>query len=119
MAQITFRCEYCGAEVTKQLKHRNDAPRFCCQSCAGKWRAANGMVPVGFGIKKRGKLPYDIVKIRVTKTLEELFQVFRPDVGREYQAEKYKGQGAVKSVGYVIDVNGHRVNIRQNECVEV
>ena len=68
---------------------------------------------------KREPPAHDIVSIRVTTMLEDLFQDFRPVTGREYRAERYKLQGIAKKVGYVIDVNGHRVNIRQNEGVEV
>lgn len=54
----------------------------------------------------------------MTKELE-LFPEFRPERGETYPAERYAGQGGVKRAGYVICVNGHRVNIRADECVEV
>lgn len=119
MALTTFQCAYCGKVETKERMRSKSGQNFCSRQCAGKWRAANGMMPKRFGAYKREPPEHDIVGIRVTAMLEELFQDFRPVTGREYRAERYKLQGMAKKVGYVIDVNGHRVNIRQNECVEV
>ena len=49
----------------------------------------------------------------------DLFPEFRPEVGALYRAERYAGYAGIKQIGYVIQVNGHRVNIRESECVEV
>lgn len=64
---------------------------------------------------KPGTLPHEKVKIKVTEELT-LFDEFEPEKGKVYEAERYNGPGAI---GYVIEVNGHRVNIRWNECEEV
>ena len=48
----------------------------------------------------------------------DLFPDFVPEVGRVYDAEKYK-DAHYSMPGYVIVVNGHRVNVRYNECEEV
>ena len=113
-----FKCDYCGNEFTRNHKYPESAHSFCCYQCAAKWRVENGRHNAGFTMENRGTLPYDDVKIRVTKDLD-LFPDYRPRVGDVYKAERYQGQNLSKLIGYVIAVNGHRVNIRQNECVEV
>ena len=54
-------------------------------------------------------------RIRITKEIF-LYPEFKPEFGAEYTAERYQYG---KNVGYVIVVNGHRVNVRWNECEEV
>lgn len=116
--EYTFKCANCGKEIIRNVK-RPERPRaFCCYTCAAKWRVDHGQYQMGFTMENRGTLPYDDVKIRVTKDLD-LFPDYRPKVGDVYKAERYQGQNLSKVIGYVIAVNGHRVNIRQNECVEV
>lgn len=57
------------------------------------------------------------VKIVVVRKID-LFPGFVPEVGKVYDAEKYK-DAHYSMPGYVIVVNGHRVNVRYNECKEV
>lgn len=54
-------------------------------------------------------------RIRITKEIF-LYPEFKPELGAEYTAERYQYG---KNVGYVVVVNGHRVNVRRNECEEV
>lgn len=54
-------------------------------------------------------------RIRITKEIF-LYPEFKPELGAEYTAERYQYG---KNVGYVVVVNGHRVNVRWNECEEV
>lgn len=68
--------------------------------------------------KGQGALPHTDCDIQITKKID-LFPEFRPEVGALYRAERYAGYAGIKQIGYVIQVNGHRVNIRENECVEV
>lgn len=56
--------------------------------------------------------------IQVVENID-LFPEYKPAVGRRYRAERYQGYAGLKRIGYVIEVNGHRVNVRQEECVEV
>lgn len=114
---FTFQCDYCGATVTRERKHGSYPHRFCGYSCAAKWRAKNGCAPTG-PRSVAGGLPHKNVRIRMTKELE-LFPEFRPECGETYPAERYAGQGGIRRPGYVICVNGHRINIRADECVEV
>ena len=114
---FTFQCDYCGTTVTSERRNGKSPHRFCGYSCAAKWRAKNGCARTG-PRSVAGGLPHENVRIRMTKELE-LFPEFRPERGETYPAERYAGQGGVKRAGYVICVNGHRVNIRADECVEV
>lgn len=116
--KYTFKCSYCGKTVTKIISYKPKDISFCDCSCAARWRISHGKYPIGFTMENRGNLPYELVNIQLKSEIN-LFPEFRPVVGKTYRAERYKGQGDVRQVGYVIDVNGHRVNIRQNECVEV
>lgn len=46
-----------------------------------------------------------------------IYADFRPIPGKTYIAEKYECHRA--PTGYVVSVNGHRVNVRNDECKEV
>ena len=118
MAKITFACDYCGTVVTKKRGKKAAAHSFCSYTCAAKWRIANGRVRQSYDMNNRGKLPHDMVDIKVTEVID-LFPVCRPVVGKQYRAERYKGQGNPDRIGYVINVNGKRINIRMDECEEV
>lgn len=104
-----YVCEFCG----KEFYHAGrNSRRFCGKTCAGRAiLRSNG----GSGHKK-GK--YTMVKIVVTQDLC-LRPGMNPIVGNTYDAERYTTQYSRTGVGYVITVNGHRINVRTDECVEV
>lgn len=113
-----LKCDYCGKEFTRKREYRESTHRFCSRACSARWVSAKGQTLKTFTMENRGTLPHDDVNVRITADLD-LFPGYRPNVGSVYKAERYQGQGGSKLIGYVIAVNGHRVNIRQNECVEV
>lgn len=116
---VTFKCKNCGEIAVRTGKSAHKGQKFCCLSCAAKWRTSHvQQVHKTFTMDNRGTLPYDDVNVRITADLD-LFPGYRPNVGSVYKAERYQGQGGSKLIGYVIAVNGHRVNIRRDECVEV
>lgn len=120
-AKITFVCANCGIVFTKERRKCTRNRRFCCRKCAGLWQSKHRKGDSPFKVKTpdEPRPPrYDVVDIRVTEPLD-VFPEYRPTVGRRYRAERYQGYAGLKRIGYVIEVNGHRVNVRQEECVEV
>lgn len=109
---VQFVFPVCGKRVTR-IREPGQKSYFCSQTCFNFARR-NGM----WGQRKETSLPGDLahekVTIKITKDIP-IFQQMRPKIGALYAAEKYDG----KYHGYVINVNGYRVNIRWNECVEV
>lgn len=123
MAWDSFNCDWCGKKVIRQRRYRPKAyqHKFCSCKCAAQWQVAHGIHSKGTSTgktKQPGALPHTDCNIRITRKID-LFPDFQPEVGVKYRAERYVGYAGVKQIGYVIQVNGHRVNIRENECVEV
>ena len=108
----TLVCDNCGKTFTRKqalAKKMN----FCCQDCCTQARRSGKFRPE---IKNApGHIPHKNVFVRITKEID-LFQEYRPEVGKTYMAEKYDSQ---KLPGYVVVVNGHRVCVRYGECEEV
>lgn len=115
----TFKCAYCGAAFERNPKKVVSEHVCCSKACARKLEAV-GRRSRGENhrTQRKGPLPYETVTIRMTKDVD-LFPDFRPETGCDYCAERYRGQYGLRKIGYVISVNGHRVNIREDECVEV
>lgn len=119
MPIVTFECTGCGATVSRNLKRSDQPTHFCCRECYLAWRDRDG----DSRHRRSGAKPApkakkcEHVKIAVVRKLD-LFPGFVPEVGRVYDAEKYK-DAHYSMPGYVIVVNGHRVNVRYNECEEV
>lgn len=114
----TFVCDYCGKENSIEWKKGTPKKRFCNRQCWARWRSANGIFDPYQEEKLPGDLPHKDVRVMITQEIP-LFPEFRPVVGGEYKAERYEGRAGVKKIGYVIVVNGHRVSIREGECLEV
>lgn len=115
----TFKCAYCGETFERKPTSVVSKNVCCSRTCARKLEAV-GRRNRGEShrTQRKGPLPYETVTIRMTKDVD-LFPDFRPETGSEYCAERYRGQCGLRKNGYVISVNGHRVNIREDECVEV
>lgn len=116
--EYIFKCAYCGKENSIEWRRGTPKHRFCDRKCAAKWRTENGMFRPVRREGYPGALPHDDVRILITQEIP-LFPEFRPNVGDVYDAELYFVRGGGKKSGYVIVVNGHRVNIRIGECLEV
>lgn len=67
-------------------------------------------------IKVPGRLPYRPCRIVIMQKVD-LFRECRPELGKIYEAECYKSKFGAK--GYVIQINGKRINIRNDEAIEV
>ena len=112
---ITFVCPGCGKTVTARRRPGKSA-YFCNMGCyvaartSGAWRQPRTTAP-----NAPGSLPHKDAMIRITADID-LYRDFKPQKGKIYKAERYDGPGMM---GYVITVNGHRVNIRWDECEEV
>lgn len=104
-----YVCEFCGKEFYRAGRNSR---RFCGKECAGR-----AILPPSGG-KQTQKDRYTAVKIVVTQDLC-LRPGMNPIVGNTYDAERYKAQYSQRGVGYVITVNGHRISVRADECVEV
>lgn len=110
----TLVCETCGNQFTAEV-YPNSNRRFCSPRCAGiEACRAKGRD----GSKGYGKLAAVPCKIIVRHPLG-LFPGFEPTVGKIYNAAKHNVQGKGQKIGYVIEVNGHRINVRANECIEI
>lgn len=123
MAWEFFNCDWCGKKVRRYQREQSKKyhHKFCSRQCATRWRVAHGCSSKRVSTnatKKPGALPHTDCDIQIAKEID-LFPEFRPEVGAKYRAERYAGYAGIKQIGYVIQVNGHRVNIRENECVEV
>lgn len=110
---VTFTCAGCG-KTRKQWREMGRSAYFCDKNCYAAARRS-GAYTQRYKTNKPGTLSHETVKIRVIEDLA-LFDEFEPEKGKIYDAERYNGPGAI---GYVIEVNGHRVNIRWNECEEM
>ena len=110
--RVTFACPVCGREVTVTRK-REQKTYFCGLECYNFARN-NGMWKQTLNQSEPGDLVHHDVKIKITREVP-LFPEMRPKVGEIYAAERYEG----RFPSYVIAVNGRRINIRYNECMEV
>lgn len=108
--EMAFVCPGCGQTVTR-VRDPGQSAYFCSKKCYVKAQREGTYVQP----KPTSESRFVRVKIRITKMLD-LFKDFTPDVGKIYDAERYNGSNILS---YVISVNGHRVNIRRDECEEV
>ncbi len=115
----TFKCAYCGETFERKPTSVVSKNVCCSRTCARKLEAAERQKRgENHRTQRKGPLPHEDVRIRITKRID-LFPEYRPSVGFIYEAEKYRFVEKTHLAGYVICVNGHRINIRQDECVEV
>ncbi len=114
MIEITMHCPTCGKLITRRTKNTNKRV-FCTPECYHAYRDPQKKKHVKLGAAAKPKRT-DGVRVIITKVLP-IYADFRPTPGRIYIAEKYESHRA--PTGYVIDVNGHRVNVRKDECKEV
>lgn len=115
----TFKCAYCGATFERKPTSVVSKNVCCSRTCARKFEAARRRERgENHRTQRKGPLPHEDVHIKVLHDID-LLPEFHPEKDTVYAAEKYRGQRGKKYIGYVICVNGHRVNIRENECVEV
>lgn len=103
-------CQMCGNTFI-QTNHNKKNQKYCCRECADNARRRGALSCKNF---PQG-MPYTTVKIEITKAIP-IFKYLRPQVGAVYEAERYDCTGAL---GYVIEINGKKINIRQDECKEV
>lgn len=116
---FTFKCDYCGKTFIRTSKLVRSEHVCCSRRCARYLEAAERQKRgENHRTQRKGPLPHDDVKIKITKQID-LYSDYAPAVGAVYDAERYRFVDRVHLVGYVICVNGHRINIRQGECVEV
>lgn len=105
-----LRCANCGKAFTApRSQHR----KYCSRKCLYAWKKREGPKP---GIRRERE--WTPVKICVPRPLG-LKPEFEPERWKVYDAERYNSMDAQGKHGYVINVNGHRINVRENECVEV
>lgn len=115
----TFKCDYCGATFSRDERNVVSKHVCCSRSCARKLEAFKRRERgENHRPQRKGALPHEDVRVKVTKMID-LYPDYMPAVGQIYDAEKYHLVGREHLVGYVISVNGHRINIRKDECVEV
>lgn len=106
-------CDYCGREFIRNGSHARNA-NFCNRTCYRAAMRSGKFLPLTGANKPLG-IPHKEVFIRITQLLD-VYEDYRPDVGKIYPAEKYENQ---RYPGYVVVVNGHRVCVRFGECEEV
>ena len=106
-------CDNCGREFIRNGSHARNA-NSCNRACYRAAMRSGKFLPLTRANEPLG-IPHKNVFIRVTQILD-VYEDYRPDVGRIYPAEKYENQ---KIPGYVVVVNGHRVCVRYGECEEV
>ncbi len=66
-------------------------------------------------VRKNPEDLYKKVQVRITTQIP-VFEALSPTVGRVYDAERYDEYGCI---GYVVAINGKRINVRADECKEV
>lgn len=101
-------CQNCGKVFSAPPSQRR---KFCSKACVNAWHKQSKTNTGRFLGKGR---EYELVHIRIKRPIG-LKKGFEPELRTVYLAEKYTDY----TLGYVIEVNGHRINIRLNECVEV
>lgn len=114
MIEITMHCPTCGKLITRKAKNTSKRV-FCTPECYHAYRDPQKKKHVKLGAAAKPKRT-DGVKVIITKALP-IYADFRPIPGKTYIAEKYECHRA--PTGYVVSVNGHRVNVRKDECKEV
>lgn len=76
-----------------------------CENCTRK--AKNG----------ERRLPHVITQIVITAKIP-VWPQFCPEIGRKLRAEKYASSIGSR-IGYVVEVGGKRICVRQEECKEL
>ena len=111
-ATIEKTCEYCG----KKFFAHTEEQRFCDKSCAARHR-----YPESSGsFTKPKKEAANIVKIRIKRPLNEVFDELQPVVGAVYEAEKPTKTGKGSNQIYIIrGVGKYGLIVRCNECEEI
>ena len=113
--RMTFVCHGCGKTVTKAVNDDGAKHRYCSTECYTAYRRKHAKNKYKAYCGTHDAKTCRKARIRITKDIF-LFPEFKPELGAEYTAERYQYG---ENVGYVIVVNGHRVNVRWNECEEV
>ena len=113
--RMTFVCHGCGKTVTKAVNDDGAKHRYCSTECYTAYRRKHAKNKYKAYCGTHDAKTCRKARIRITKEIF-LYPEFKPEFGAEYTAERYQYG---KNVGYVIVVNGHRVNVRRNECEEV
>lgn len=113
--KVTFQCPTCGRWVTR-VRDDSAGKMYCSFECANMARGQNDYEEGYARLRnKAGDLPHDMVKIVITEEIP-VFPQFRPVVGKVYRAERYRSDRTSGATGYVIVVNGTRINVREAEC---
>ena len=113
--KVTFQCLTCGRWVTR-VREESAGKLYCSFECANLARSRSSREEAGKRYtNKAGDLPHDMVQIVITAEIP-VFPQFRPAVGKIYSAERYRNSRTSDATGYVIVVNGTRVNVREGEC---
>lgn len=101
---FSYTCDYCGSPFTRQNRASETQLRFCGLNCRDRYNA------------EKQRIRYSKTRIRITKAMN-IFPELAPKIGAEFAAEHYKN--GAKSLGYVIEINGKRINVRCDECIEI
>lgn len=102
---VLYKCDYCGRPFVRDQKVRNQKLVFCSMNCRSKSCA-----------RARKLLPHTIARIRITQALD-VYPQCAPKIGAEYTAERY--DNGSNRTGYVIEIDGKRINVRCYECIEI
>lgn len=105
-------CPVCGKSITYQAWKKNKQ-KFCSRECVYEARRAGLVSCVSY--KQSPETTFEKCRIKILRQIP-IYKNLRPEVGEIYEAEKYSGLGGI---GYVISVNGKRINVRADECKEV
>lgn len=110
----------CGREYNERK-----TSRFCSRQCylesVRKSQAARDAA-IWDGVTRQAtngekRLPHVITSIVITAEIP-VWPQFRPEVGRKIQAEKYV-PGIGSRIGYVVEIGGKRICVREGECKEL
>lgn len=115
MPNVTQNCPNCGESITRRLKN-GYRHIFCGPECYHAYMKKQEQARDSAKPERLKARKWDGIMIRITELLP-VFAEFQPAVGAVYSSEKYQYRS--ERPGYVVTVNGHRVNVRWNESMEV
>lgn len=115
------KCANCGREYNDERKTSRFCSRECYLACVRRAAAARNAT-VWTGVTRQAKngekrLPHVMTQIVITAEIP-VWPQFRPEVGRKIQAEKYV-PGLGSRIGYVVEIGGKRICVREGECKEL